>query len=235
METSKGTEAPGVRYLQRGPASEILRLLQRNGPMNIKQLRAALGVSSLNAVREQLLGLTAAELVQSSVVRQGAGRPAHMYALTDKAQALFPKGYDVLLKLLLEEILVQQGRDRLQALLAGVSIRLAEQYGGQDDGQALHERLRSLAQAFDARGTPISIVERGDAVLVHEYSCPYFNVAQIDHHVCTIEQQMLERVLGRKVELTQRMVDGHIGCQFMISNMAAGIGDHGTVDVSGDS
>lgn len=218
MDTVKPTDPEGLSYLQRGPASEILRLLQRNGPMNIKQLRAALGVSSLNAVREQLVGLTAAGLVQTTVQRQGAGRPANVYALSNKAQALFPKGYDVLLQLLLQEIIVQQGRDALQALLSGVSARLAEQYGGQDDGQALDQRLRSLAQAFAARGTPISLVEEADAVLLHEYSCPYFNVAQIDSHVCMIEQQMLEQVLGRKVQLTQRMVDGHIGCRFVIEH-----------------
>lgn len=219
METV--ASADGANYLQRGPASEILRLLQHNGPQTVQQLRAALGVSSLNAVREQLLGLSAAGLVQASVVRKGAGRPANRYALTNKAQALFPKGYDVLLKLLLHEIVAQQGHDQLAHLLAGVSARLAEQYGGQNNGQALEERLHTLAQAFAARGTPITLVARDDAVLLHEYSCPYFNVAQIDNHVCAIEQQMLEQVLGRKVQLTQRMVDGHVGCQFVIETSGA--------------
>lgn len=218
MELPKQVTEQQPGSVLRGPAGEILRLLQRHGSMTLKQLRAALGVSSLNAVREQIVSLTAAGLIQSSSVRQGAGRPAYAYALSDKAQALFPKGYDVLLKLLLEEIVEQEGRERLHKLLNGVSTRLAATYGGQADGQDLEQRLAVLAQSFAARGTPITIVEQAEGITLYEYSCPYFNVAQETHDVCALEQGMLEQVLGRNVKLTQRMVDGHIGCRFMIDN-----------------
>jgi DeoR family transcriptional regulator, suf operon transcriptional repressor len=226
METGKHSEAIGAGVVLRGPASDILGLLQQNGAMSIKQLRTALGVSSLNAVREQLTTLAAAGLVEASTVRQGAGRPAHLYRLTGKAQALFPKGYDVLLRLLLEELEAQQGREQLQVILSGVSARLAEQYGGGDDGAALHQRLAVLSAAFAQRGAPITLVERDGDVLIHEYTCPYFNVAQTTGDICAVEQQMLEQVLGRKVRLTQRLVDGHIGCQFVIEG--SGIGDRGS-------
>lgn len=213
-----------LKLPHRGPAGEILRLLQRNGPMSIKQLRDELGVRSLNAVREQLMSLTAEGLIQARSVRQRAGRPAFVYALSAKAQELFPKGYDVLLKLLLEELVVQEGRERLESLLAGVSARLAEQYGD-GAGQALHERLAVLAQVSAARGTPIVIVEQGDEVVLNEYSCPYFNVAQDNQDVCAVEQRMLEQVIGRKVRLTHRMTDGHPGCQFVVAQSEATHGD----------
>lgn len=223
METAKRTDTDSVSYWQRGPGGEILRLLQRNGPMSIKQLQAALGVRSANAVREQLMSLTGAGLIQTRSVRGAAGRPANMYALSDKAQALFPKGYDVLLKLVLEELVAQEGRERLKAILAGVSARLAAEYGASNTEQGLEQRLVALAAAFDARGMPITIVEHDDVLELHGYSCPYFNVAQETGDVCAVEQQMLEQVLGRKVRLTQRMVDGHVGCQFVIDggNQAA--------------
>ena len=137
---------------------------------------------------------------------------AGVYTGSERAQALFPKGYDVLLKLLLEEIGARQAATGWSSLLDGVSARLAEQYGGKAGGQELAERLQVLAEAFDAHGIPITIVEQGDAVAVHEYSCPYYNVAQSESHVCAVEKQMLEQVLGRDVELTRRMVDGHAGC-----------------------
>lgn len=226
MELAKHNEASGAGVVLRGPASEILRLLQHNGAMSIKQLRSALGVSSLNAVREQLTTLAAAGLIEASTVRQGAGRPAHLYRLTDKAQALFPKGYDVLLRLLLEELEAQQGRERLQGILAGVSTRLAQQFGGSDDGAALDQRLQALSAAFAQRGAPIRLVEHNGDLLIHEYTCPYFNVAQTTGDICAVEQQMLEQVLGRKVRLTQRLVDGHVGCQFVIEG--SGIGDRGS-------
>lgn len=203
----------------RGPAGEILRLLQRNGPMSIKQLRDALGVRSLNAVREQLMSLTADGLIQAQPVRQPAGRPALVYALSAKAQELFPKGYDVLLKLLLEEIVVQDGRERLDAILTSVSARLAAEYGD-GTGQELEQRLAVLAEVSAARGTPIMISAQDDEVVLSEYSCPYFSVAQDNQDVCAVEQRMMEQVLGRKVRLARRMLDGHPGCHFVIDNAA---------------
>jgi predicted ArsR family transcriptional regulator len=216
MEMANRQANDGLQLLQRGPAAEILRLLQRNGPSSARDLQSALGVRSRNAVREQLMWLEAAGLLRAETRRSGQGRPAQMYTLSDRAQALFPKGYDVLLKLLLDEIGARHGRDGLQELLDGVSVRLAEQYGGKDSGQELEQRLQVLAEAFDARGTSIAIVEYDDAVAVHEYSCPYFNVAQTDSHVCAVEKQMLEQVLGRDVQLTRRMVDGHSACEFLV-------------------
>lgn len=211
----------------RGPAGEILRLLQRNGPMSIKQLRDELGVRSLNAVREQLMSLTADGLIQSRTVRQRAGRPAFVYGLSPKAQELFPKGYDVLLKLLLEELVVHEGRERLDAILENVSARLAQQYGD-GEGQALEQRLAVLAQVSAARGTPIAITQQNDEVVLSEYSCPYFSVAQDNQDVCVVEQRMLEQVLGRKVRLTRRMLDGHPGCHFLVESAAASEDDSAT-------
>lgn len=219
MEIAKQTSEDSLQYMQRGPAGEILRLLQHNGPMSAKQLQAELGVRSLNAVREQLSSLTAAGLISANAVRGGTGRPAYLYMLSDKAQALFPKGYDVLLKLLLEELDDQLGHERLQQILTGVSTRLAQHYGGQTESVELEQRLAVLAQALAQRGTPIIIHEHEDVVILHEYTCPYFNVAQENDEVCQIEQQMMEQVLGRKATLTKRLVDGHAGCQFVVEGL----------------
>lgn len=219
MEIAKPTTEDSLQYLQRGPSAEILRLLQHNGPLSAKQLQAELGVRSLNAVREQLSSLTASGLITASAVRRGTGRPAYLYMLSDKAQALFPKGYDVLLKLLLEELDDQLGQERLQQILTGVSTRLAQHYGGQTESAELEQRLAVLAQALAQRGTPIIIDESEDAVVLHEYTCPYFSVAQENDEVCQIEQQMLEQVLGRKARLTKRLVDGHAGCQFVVDGV----------------
>src|SRR3954449_3875792 len=116
-----------VNYGQRGPAAEILRLLQRQGPQNVKGLEAELGVST-NAVREQLQHLMAAELITVSKVRNGAGRPAHVYSLSDKAQGLFPQASDVLLRLLLETLVQHDGVAGTQRVLNAVAERLADDF-----------------------------------------------------------------------------------------------------------
>ncbi len=218
METVSYTDINAPIALQRGPAGKILRLLQRHGSLSAKQLQAELGVRSLNAVREQLMGLQAAGLITATAERRGTGRPTYMYALSDKAQALFPNGYDLLLKLLLEELLLQEGPERLQAILHAVSARLANQYGTGSAGQTLQQRLAVLEQAYEQHGTPISVVERSDVIELHKYSCPYFDLAQENDVVCTVERHMLEHMLGRNVQLNSRMIEGHIGCCFVMPN-----------------
>jgi predicted ArsR family transcriptional regulator len=201
-------------HLQRSPAGEILRLLQRHGPLTIKQLQAELGVRSLNAVREQLTHLSAAGLITSTAQRQGAGRPAYVYALSERAQALFPNGYDVLLKVLLEELAAREGDERLQQILSDVGTRLADQYGGQ--GGEFEQRLQTLVQTSETRGTPIKVYHGGEVTTLHKFNCPYFDLAKTTTAVCAVEQRMIEQVLGQHVQLTERIVDGHPGCCFVV-------------------
>jgi DeoR family transcriptional regulator, suf operon transcriptional repressor len=200
---------------QRGPGQDILRLLQRHGPLDIARLQAELGVTR-NAVREQLASLAAAGLVHSRSQRRGVGRPALVYALTHQAQASMARGYDVLLKLLLAEVAERAGANGLNTILSGVSARLARQYSDGEHGGDLQRQLQTLAAAYESYATPITLVEDGDELVLHEHSCPYFNVAQENGAVCGVEQRMLEQVLGRKVELTQRIVDGYASCRFVI-------------------
>jgi len=202
--------------LQRGPAGAILRSLQQHGPRTIKQLQAELGVRSLNAVREQLASLSAAGLITATTQRHGTGRPAHVYALSERAHALFPNGYDVLLALLLDEIAARQGQQQVQDLLHGVGERLAAQFGGH--AGELGDRLDTLTQTLGARGTPITLHEVNGIKTLHKYTCPYFALAKATNAVCSIEQRMIEQVLGRSVELTERLVDGHAGCCFVVHN-----------------
>jgi predicted ArsR family transcriptional regulator len=202
--------------LQRGPAGAILRSLRQHGPRTIKQLQAELGVRSLNAVREQLTSLSAAGLITATTQRHGTGRPAHVYALSERAHALFPNGYDVLLRLLLDEIAAREGREQVQNLLRGVGERLADQFAG--DAGELQERLDTLIEGSGARGTPITLHEANGTTTLHKYTCPYFELAKATDAVCGAEQHMIEQVLGRSVELTERLVDGYAGCCFVVQD-----------------
>ncbi len=198
------------------PASDILLFIQRNGSATVKELEEALGVST-TAVREQLTHLQNQSLIAASKVRQGPGRPLYRYTLTPKAQGLFPKGYDVLINLLLEAILEHEGPETLAKLLSVVGSRLAEQYDLPLANAALRERLMALAFAMNRQGTPINIVENPEGGwVVSEYACPYYEVAQEHDSVCSMERTMLEAAIGHKVQITKRMVEGHNGCQFVI-------------------
>ena len=204
-----------VTFGQRGPASDILRLLQRRGPQSIKELEAQLGVST-NAVREQIQHLLAAGLINTGKVRRGAGRPAHVYSLSDKAQSLFSHAYEAVLKLLLEELTRIDGSDRAQSLLNAVGERLADDFTGGVRSCDLREQVENVVTALGERGIPMAVLEHEDVVALQEWSCPYYSLAREHRGVCEMEQHMLERALGARVTIAQRMIDGHVGCKFLV-------------------
>jgi DeoR family transcriptional regulator, suf operon transcriptional repressor len=200
---------------QRSPAHDILRVIQRRGPQSIKSLEAELGVTT-NAIREQIQYLLAEGLIMSDKLRGGAGRPAHVYSLSEKGQGLFPQSYDLLLKLLLEEIARADGADRAQQLLNAVGARLAEDVVGGERSVTLTQQLEHVSSALDQRGIPIAIFEGADGVALQEWSCPFYSLAREMPGVCEMEQHMLEHALGARVTIAERMIDGHAGCKFMI-------------------
>jgi predicted ArsR family transcriptional regulator len=52
---------------------------------------------------------------------------------------------------------------------------------------------------------------------LHIFACPYFDVAQKHGEVCAMERQMLEEVLGGKVELEHSIREGHHRCRFVVN------------------
>ncbi len=206
-----------LRWKQDSPSSTILRVLQQHGPSSIRHLEHTVGVST-NAVREQLVQLQAAELVQITKQSHGAGRPLHLYSLTVRAQHLLSQGYDTLLNLLFAEILAQDGPAKLQALLHGVSQRLAGEYAADPTSIAADGQLSAMQKAFAQHNMPLTVVEQAGELRLRTWSCPYIDVASEHRSVCDMETDMLTQVLGQPVHLEQRIVDGAAGCCFVVDH-----------------
>lgn len=198
------------------PASIVLQHLRRHGQSTIKELEGVLGVST-TAVREHLIHLQSYGLVSTSTLRYGPGRPRIIYTLTDKAQKLFPKQYDLLINLLLQEIGAEDGREKVERLLERVSMRLAHEYTERINGVGIHVRLTELHTMLEDQGIPAEVQPSGGGIRI--FSCPYLDVAHEHVEVCTMERHMIEHVLGEKVVQEQSMRDGHNHCCFSINNM----------------
>lgn len=196
-------------------ASLILNHLQRHGQATIKQLEDVLGVST-TAVREHLAHLQAENLVAITTVRNGPGRPRFVYKLTKKAQSLFPKQYDLLMNLLLQEIAAEGGTRQVDFLLERVSKRLAEEYADRMSGIDVQARLLELRKMLESQGIPAEVRQADDAL--HIFACPYLDVAQEHAAVCTMERHMLEQVVGKKMRLENSIRDGHHHCRFVINS-----------------
>src|SRR3954470_14269566 len=213
------------KLIDSSPRAEVLRLIQRQGSASIKELEAALGVTT-TAVREQVAHLLHEGFLQATRVRGDIGRPYYVYALTTKAQDLFPKDYATLAMLLLEETLSMQGPEGLRTLLNRVSRRMAEKLEDQTQGKELQQKLLGLVAALGNAGMEISMLPiegpQGDFVL-KTATCPYFDVAKNHREICEMEQEMMVELLGPGVgvKLSSCLIDGQHACEFHVRRVDA--------------
>jgi DeoR family suf operon transcriptional repressor len=198
------------------PAGRVLKAIQLRGRASIKDVASDLGVTA-SAVRLHLTQLQASGAIRVEKVREGVGRPYYVYSATPKAHNLFYKDYGDLTRLLLEEVSENQGPDALQAVLRRVGDRLADMYRDQIGGQELADRVRAWAELLDQRGIAVEIEDTVEGYVVREYGCPYQNIAVENRAVCEMERQVMARLLESGVKLTQCMLDGHRGCQFIVA------------------
>ncbi|MGQ4808186.1 hypothetical protein NKDENANG_01553 [Candidatus Entotheonellaceae bacterium PAL068K] len=196
-------------------AGQILKLLQQQGELNVKEIEAALGVTT-TAVRQQLLALQADGLVLAATVREKRGRPPAVYRLSDQGQALFAHGYENLASVLLEEVLGLDESDSVRHVLHRLSARLGEQYAAQLHGTVLAERLRQLAALLEQRGITSKVEEEEGLFVLTEYGCPYYGLAREHREICGMETEAMEQALGSEVILCHSQLDGHQGCQFQV-------------------
>ena len=83
-----------LTYINENPTREkIIFLLKKNGPLSIEDLSKELHITSMG-IRQHLLSLERKGYINYVTKRQGIGRPAFLYRLTEKAQNLFPSVYD---------------------------------------------------------------------------------------------------------------------------------------------
>jgi predicted ArsR family transcriptional regulator len=146
----------------------------------------------------------------------GRGRPRHVYSLTAAGRALFPHHYDEFTNDLLREILISEGPEKVQGLLQRIGQRLAAQYAGQITADSPAARAAALTELLNARGILAEMVEGPDGIQMHEYTCPYYELAREHRAICDMEQDMLTHVIRQPVALVSCTLDGHHGCEFRI-------------------
>ncbi len=200
----------------KGTEAQVLELLLRQGPMTVKEIQRALGLSS-SAVRLHLEHLLHKGLLTYEEKRRGVGRPVRVYMLTPKARAAMASPDESLALSLLEEVVESEGPEKARQLLGRVSTRLAREYKRRLHSTHLPRRLQELHELLRQRGVVADIQQQGDTLYIYEYTCPYHDVAQEHRLVCEMEESFLREVLGTPVTLSSCMMDGAHKCVFEIS------------------
>ena len=190
---------------------QILQYLQRHGRATVKELGSLLGLTS-TGIRQHLTVLERDGLVDAREERGRVGRPTLVYSLTEKADALFPKTYDALASVLLEEIRSSQGNERLHELLHQVAERMAAPYIERMEGKPLAERVRETAQIMEEQGCVVDCRQADADYYIDEFTCPFPKVAQQDHAVCVLHVDFIRILTGSDTRLTESLLRGQRAC-----------------------
>ncbi len=194
----------------------ILEYLQRQGRATVKELGALLGLTS-TGIRQHLTVLERDGLVDAREERGRVGRPTLVYSLTEKADALFPKTYDALATVLLEEIRSSQGNERLHDLLHKVAERMAAPYVERIEGRPLPERVRETARIMEEQGCLVDVREADDGeYYIDEFTCPFPKVAEQDPAICALHVDFVRLLSGGDTRLTQSLLRGQRACTYRI-------------------
>lgn len=199
---------------------QILEYLQRRGRGTVKELGQILGLTS-TGIRQHLTVLERDGLVEAREERGHVGRPTLVYSLTDRADALFPKTYDVLANLVLEEVRASEGKERLHALLHRVAHRLAAPYRDRVEGKPLPERVRETARIIEEQGCLVDLSQSDSEFYIHEFTCPFPRTAERDRAVCALHVEFVHTLTGADTRLVRSLLRGERSCTYRIRPLAA--------------
>jgi predicted ArsR family transcriptional regulator len=194
---------------------QILDFLRRHGRATVKELDGHLGLTS-TGVRQHLTVLEREGLVMAHEERGRVGRPALVYELTEQGDTLYPKSYDQLANLLLEEVRDLAGAQALQTLLRRVAARFADQYRERVDGRTLPERVAEATAIIVERGSLADCSPDGEDWLIRQYTCPFPKVAGQNSCVCSMDVEFVRLLAGADARLTTSLLRGDDACTYRV-------------------
>ncbi|MGI8554011.1 MAG: helix-turn-helix transcriptional regulator [Dehalococcoidia bacterium] len=205
----------GADTAMQASREQILNHLHQHGQATVKDLAQLVGLTP-TGVRQHLSVLEREGLLEAREVRGHVGRPAYVYSLTDRAEALYPKNYAMLTNLLLEEVRTMVGAEALQRLLRRVSARMAEQYQDRVDGKPLGERVEATASVLRELGCEVNVGQQNDLYFINQCTCPYPKVARSHSAVCALEVDFVQRMTGTDARLVSSLLRGDSACSYRI-------------------
>jgi predicted ArsR family transcriptional regulator len=189
----------------------MLEYLKRQGEAPVEAVAQAAAIT-VSGARQHLVALERDGLVTFREVRDGPGRPKHLYTLTPSGDALFPRAYAQLTNELLEYVEMEDPL-LVKRIFDRRGQRRLEQARRRTTGLPFAEKVRTLAAILDEDGYLADFTRRNDGTFViTEHNCAVLSVATRYHHACSSELDFLRAVLPEAdvVRIAHQLVAGHV-------------------------
>jgi DeoR family transcriptional regulator, suf operon transcriptional repressor len=194
----------------------ILIALKTRGSARAEELAGDLGVT-VSAMRQHLSSLSSELLVEHEALRDGRGRPRHIYHLTERADALFPRNYAEITNELLayvddadHELLEKIFRRRRDRRVRQANLRLA--------GKDFSERVAELTRILDEDGYLATVESDADGTFrIVEHNCAILGIARRYGQACSSEIEFIRSVLPEaEVTRVSHIVAGGRHCGYLV-------------------
>ena len=195
---------------------KILLLLKKKGAVSIDKISKELNITSMG-IRQHLLWLEKNGLIDYVAKRQGIGRPAFIYKLTDKADDLFPKAYRDFIVTVFKDIENNEGRDKIDEILQwrknGIFKDMKETLS---DRKTFQEKVFGFRDILESKGYLVEFNATNKHYTIKQYNCPIYVLAVEYKEACRYELQMYKDLLGKIVSREECISDGDPSCTYII-------------------
>ncbi len=201
---------------------QILEILKETGGATVAELAEQLAMAPVS-VRHHLDILQGDNLIRvGRVERTGSvGRPQQFYVLTAEATGLFPNNFAALAAGLLHQMKEILPPEQVRVVCQS----MARQIAGEADLPGLRtlpieERLDRVTDFLNERG----YLARWEAntngaeggYLLHKFNCPYNGVSGEHRELCTMDQALVDELVGKHCCRTGSAADNGMCCTYQI-------------------
>lgn len=206
-----------VTLINESPARErILLLLKKKGPLSIEGLSEHMGITPMG-IRQHLLSLERKGFVDYFARRQGVGRPAFLYRLTEKADDLFQKAYHNFTLNALRDIEKNEGRTKVEDIFRWRKERiLRDKREALADKKSLHDRVYALGDVLESDGYLIDLDEDESSYVLKQFNCPISKIASEFKEACKYQLQIYRDLLRKDVMRPECISEGNPSCTYVI-------------------
>jgi len=206
-----------------GTRNRVARSILANGPSTAVDLGKRLKMTPAG-VRRHLDALLAEDLIEARQQRtygqRGRGRPAKVFALTDRGRGVFYQAYDQLAVDALKFLAESAGPEAVEAFARKRVAELEVRFHDQLDAADPADRPALLARLLTDEGYAATVREGGSALVAGEqlcqHHCPVAHVAEEFPQLCEAETEVFAKLLGTHVQRLATIAHGDGVCTTFI-------------------
>jgi predicted ArsR family transcriptional regulator len=205
-----------ISEVGRSQRMRIIETLKKTQGLSVNELGQRLKLSYMG-VKQHCDELARNGYVDTWRRPKPVGRPEMVYRLTPKAQVFFPRSTNATTIDILHAANRLYGPAAGEKLLYSVFALKTEEYMRKLRGRTVLELAEMLVKIRDQEGY-MSELSTADPIGIVEYHSPIFDLLDAFPLVRRLEREMMERILGVRIEREEELASGLYRCKFIFQS-----------------